>query len=72
MKVGYFIRKVYVEHFMLQDLIDSDGSRIKFFLPFNDFDGPATPWDRESYLAYRRRSIGFIQARNRRIDDVRG
>ena len=57
----------YVDFFMLQDLVDADASRVRFFLPLNDFNTPL-PWDRDSYKEYRERSMEFVGARNRRIE----
>jgi hypothetical protein len=57
----------YVEFFMLQDLLSSDGSAVKFFMPFNDFDNKSAPKDVGTYRDYRHRSIEFVQARNSRI-----
>lgn len=59
----------YVDHFLLQDLITDGGERVRFFMPFDGFTGPSRPSDLESYTEYRRRSIGFIHARNARIDE---
>lgn len=58
----------YVEFFVLQDLVADDGSTVNFFMPFDDFNSPSTPKDRDAYEDYRRRSIGFVEARNRRIE----
>ena len=57
----------YVEFFMLQDLVTTDGSAVKFFMPFDDFKTRSVPWDGDSYKEYRRLSIEFVEARNRRI-----
>lgn len=57
----------YVDFFLLQDLVAQDYSTIDFFLPFHDFAGPSVPVSLESYVEYRRRSIAFVDARNRRI-----
>ena len=57
----------YVEFFVLQDLLTADGSSVRFFMPFDDFNTPSVPWDGDSYNEYRRLSIEFIEARNRRI-----
>lgn len=57
----------YVDHFLLQDLLESQGDAVKFFMPFEEFTTSATPSDLESYREYRRRSIDFVQARNVRI-----
>jgi hypothetical protein len=57
----------FVEFFHLQDIVTDDCSRVTFFMPFDDFKPPAVPRDVETYVAYRRGSIDFVQARNRRI-----
>lgn len=58
----------YVDFFVLQDLVADDRSTVNFFMPFDDFNSPSTPKDRDAYEDYRRRSIGFVEARNRRIE----
>lgn len=57
----------YVDFFLLQDLVTADYSAVKFCMPFDDFKTPAVPKDLDTYVEYRRRSIEFIEARNRRI-----
>lgn len=57
----------YVEFFLLQDLVTDSFSRVKFFLPFDDFNTSPLPASREEYVAYKQLAIEFIQARNRRI-----
>ena len=52
---------------MLQDLVTDDCSAVRFFMPFNDFSSPSVPRDRDTYKEYRRLSIEFVEARNRRI-----
>lgn len=59
----------YVDHFLLQDLVTGDRDRIRFFTGFDDFKTAAVPRDVESYREYRRQSIDFVLARNRRIVD---
>lgn len=58
----------YVDFFLLQDLVTADGGAVRFFMPFDDFNPPAMPRDVETYREFRRQSIEFIEARNRRID----
>ena len=58
----------YVDFFLLQDLVTNDRAAVRFFMPFDDFRTPAVPEDDATYRDYRRRSIEFIEARNRRID----
>ena len=57
----------FVEFFLLQDIVTDDYSGVRFFMPFDDFKPPAVPRDVPTYLAYRRSSIDFVQARNLRI-----
>lgn len=57
----------YVRFFLLEDLVTSDFGGVRFFMPFDDFRSAAVPRDVDSYAEYRRRSIDFIEARNRRI-----
>lgn len=60
----------YVDFFLLQDLVSSDYKAVRFFMPFNDFSPPAVPGDLDAYLKFRRLSIEFVEARNRRIDQL--
>lgn len=57
----------FVDFFLLQDLVTSDGT-IRFAMPFDDFQAKPDPKDLDTFLEYRRRSIEFIDARNRRIE----
>lgn len=59
----------YVTYFLLDDLLTADFARVKFFLPFNDFQPPAVPTDVATYRDYTQRSTRFVQARNSRIAD---
>jgi hypothetical protein len=58
----------YVDFFLLQDLVSNDHSAVQFFAPFDDFKSSSVPQDLTTYLEYRRRSIEFIAARNRRME----
>ena len=58
----------YIDFFLLQDLVTADGAAVRFFMPFDDFNPPAMPRNAETYREFRRLSIEFIEARNRRID----
>ena len=58
----------YVDFWLLQDMVTDDYSAVRFFTPFEDFKPPAIPQDLDTYREYRRRSIEFVEARNRRID----
>jgi hypothetical protein len=59
----------YVDFFLLQDLVDSDG-QVTFFLPFDDFRPPAVPTTLNAYMVYRQSSINFVRARNSRIKSL--
>jgi hypothetical protein len=58
----------YVEFFMLQDLVVGDYSAVTFLMPFDDFRTSPVPGDVDTYREYRRLTIEFVEARNRRID----
>ena len=58
----------YVDFFLLQDLVNDNRGEVNFLIPFNDFKPPSTPRDKAEYVAYRNRTIEFINSRNRRID----
>lgn len=58
----------YVDHFLLNDLVEDDYSTIRFWTDFTDFSGSALPASSvEQYRAYARNSMAFIRARNARI-----
>jgi hypothetical protein len=59
----------YVDFWLLQDMITDDYSAVRFFTPFDEFKPPAIPQDLHTYREYRRRSIEFVEARNRRMTD---
>ncbi len=59
----------YVDFWLLQDMITDDYSGVRFFTPFDEFRPPAIPQDLHTYREYRRRSIEFVEARNRRMTD---
>lgn len=57
----------YADFFVLQDLVTSDYSTVRFFLPFDDFRSSPVPRDVDTYRRYRCLSIEFVEARNLRI-----
>ena len=59
--------KSYVEFFHLQDVVSDDFNKVKFFLPFDDFQRVPTPKTKEEYIAYRQAVMLFINQRNTRI-----
>jgi hypothetical protein len=58
----------YVDFWLVQDMVTDDYSAVRFFMPFDEFRTPSIPQDLDTYREYRRRSIEFIKARNRRIE----
>jgi hypothetical protein len=57
----------YVRFFLLNDLVDGQG-RVRFYLPFDDFQSPPTFADKEAYHTYKSRVETFITSRGRRIE----
>lgn len=57
----------YASFFLLQDLVSRDFRKVRFFLPFTDFDASPLPDTVTEYLEYYARATAFIDARNRRI-----
>tara|TARA_Y100000992_G_C21168941_1_gene444877 strand:- start:378 stop:728 length:351 start_codon:yes stop_codon:yes gene_type:complete len=59
--------KGYIDFFLLNDLVSSDYSSIKYLIPFKDFDNPALPCNLHEYITYKDGMISFITKRNERI-----
>lgn len=57
----------YVDFFLFQDLVNSEKSRVNFFLPHTDFEASPYPRNIDAYRAYRNAVTAFITARNNRI-----
>lgn len=57
----------YVDFFLLQDLVVTDGSAVRIASPFDDFRGSPIPASVEEYRAYKNAAIAFVEARNQRI-----
>jgi hypothetical protein len=57
----------YVDFFLLQDLVVDDYSAVTFLMPFDNFRTSAVPESVDAYRDYRRLTIKFLEARNRRI-----
>ena len=57
----------YVEFFLLQDLVASDFSAVRFFIPFEEFRPWPLPKDVTEYHTYRLAAETFLHARNQRI-----
>lgn len=59
--------KGYVEFFLLQDLVSTNYSSVKFHLQHKDFDESPLPQNINEYLEYRENTINFIKNRGQRI-----
>ncbi len=59
----------YVSFFLLDDLVAQ--GRVKFFLPFEDFQPTAVPKSAAEFAEVRRNSLEFIAARNGRIQSLK-
>lgn len=57
----------YIKFFLLDDLIDENG-KIKFYLPFDNFQTKPTFADINDYLKYKNGVMNFIKSRNKRIE----
>ena len=61
----------YVEFFLLQDLIDSKKSSIKFYMPFDDFKTRPGFNKVKDYLYYKYKVIEFNNSRKDRIKSLK-
>jgi hypothetical protein len=59
----------YVEFWLLDDLVDADGS-VKLFLPSEDFSLRSVPRSLADHLAFCEHTIEFVVARNERIHQL--
>ena len=61
----------YVDFFFLNDLVNSDYSKIKFFVPVTDaFANPPLPQRVDEYLQYKSAAMDFLTKRNARMVNV--
>ena len=58
----------YVDFFLLNDLVKSDGT-VKFFIPFESYDDSPLPSTFDEYVLFRNAQIEFRDSRNARIDE---
>ena len=61
--------KGYCDFFLLQDLTLDNYNKIKYFLPFNNFEIGQYPKTIEDYYVYKNNSIEFNKNRNKRIEN---
>jgi hypothetical protein len=59
----------YCNFFLLQDLTIDNYKKIKYFLPFNNFEIGQYPKSIEEYYKYKNNSIEFNKNRNNRIEN---
>ena len=59
----------YVNFFHLQDLVENDYSKIKFWLPFESFESKPLPKSTDEYINYSKNVTNFVLARNQRIQN---
>ena len=62
--------KEYVDFFLLQDLVTSDYSSIKYLIPFESFENYPLPNDIEEYQLYKYNLSNFVSARSQRMKDI--
>ena len=62
--------KVYVDFFLLQDLVTSDYLSIKYFVPFESFENYPLPNDIEEYKQYKYNLSNFVSSRSLRMKDL--
>ena len=60
--------KGYINYFLLQDLVEEDYSKIKFWHPFVSFDNSPLPSNLNEYYSFRENVIKFVTSRNERIN----
>ncbi|WRQ32323.1 hypothetical protein U5907_06985 [Bacteroidales bacterium MB20-C3-3] len=60
--------KGYIDFFLLNDLVDENGS-VQFYLPFDNFSTRPMFRDIDEYLTYKKGVMQFIKARNKRIEN---
>lgn len=60
----------YVDFFLFQDLVEVDGQSVRFFAPFRGFEHSPLPEDIDTYKAFLRSTLDFVEARNRRITEA--
>lgn len=58
----------YYKFFLLDDLVDVN-KKVKFYLPFDNFQTKPTFTEINDYLTYKNGVIDFIKARNKRIEN---
>ena len=59
--------KGYVDYFLLQDLVKTNYTDIKFWHPFESFDNSPLPKNIDDYYLFRDKVVKFVTSRNERI-----
>ena len=60
--------KGYINYFLLQDLVEEDYLKIKFWHPFVSFDTSPLPSNLNEYYSFKENVIKFVTSRNERIN----
>ena len=60
--------KGYINYFLLQDLVEEDYLKIKFWHPFVSFDNSPLPSNLNEYYSFKENVIKFVTSRNERIN----
>ena len=58
----------FVNFFLLQDLVSKDYSKVRFLLPFDNFNSNPVPQEFDEYKLFKNNLINFIDSRNKRIN----
>jgi hypothetical protein len=59
----------YIDFFFLQDLVDKNTSRVKFYLPFDDFKNQPIFSNTDDYIFYKNGVMNFNSHRKLRIEE---
>jgi hypothetical protein len=59
----------YIDFFFLQDLVDKNTSRVKFYLPFDDFKNQPIFSNTDDYISYKNGVMNFNSNRKSRIEE---
>ena len=58
---------IYCDFFLLQDLVEPNYTKIKFWHPFESFDNSPLPKNIDDYYLFRDKVVKFVTSRNERI-----
>ena len=61
--------KGYVDFFLLQDCVNSDYSKVNFWMDFKEFAKMPLPKSPDEYMLWIENELTFVEQRNKRIND---